>query len=785
MKAIKRILKGFLIFLALIVILIAGTLTWTIKNPNQAWKMIESRLLPKDMTITWKDFQFRAFPQEGWNWSPTLSILDLCIKKKDPWMSFCFNHVEVESWVSLKGLTNPQVEIYRFFVFSDYENFFRPSRKEKQTNNQELSIYQNVQSWREKLSGWTQYLHPHETFAQIQHFELRSYEQPPLHFSIDLRSAELLKALALDFNLKRAPAFEVRTHSLISLEKFMEESGPFAQIDGRFEVKSFRANFNNLELAWGAEQQILTQLQSELFLPQKITTNLKLDVSLSQKELLSEINAELHGLKKPLDKMKPIRGRISIPQENNRFWSDQNSKFQAEALIPLFFVSKKFRPRVEKACACKLPKELTAQVSGEGNLGNYFSDQDGFLLKGQAELQSLNNDLFTTHALLNGTVHRKDGELDIRPFIDAHLQVHRFQGVSELLKTQGIVIPTPLSVLTGRMQMDMKGPLERNAEIWKVPFSGKVNLGSERQTVNIGSEGRFDLSLDQKFLEAHITVLVQDLVLQLPPMEPVYGIPRVVKDPRFELQPPKPKKKRNEGFKFRYYVQVKTAQPRSIRLLSGLAEPSIPIALNVMIESGQPVKGEIRLADFDIEYLKRRSTVEKFEIELNDPKGAFPLNGRFRFDSNPYKIYIEVQGTLKEPHILLTSDPYLDRSDIISVLLYGRTNDRLVALDSKTVGSFDAALADRAIGLIGIWAFASTPIQSFSYNQLSQQYTAQLKVTDDTTLAVGTNWEQASSLELQKRLSEKWVISASLEPTDENTEEGTTRKLRLQWEDRF
>jgi hypothetical protein len=91
-------------------------------------------------------------------------------------------------------------------------------------------------------------------------------------------------------------------------------------------------------------------------------------------------------------------------------------------------------------------------------------------------------------------------------------------------------------------------------------------------------------------------------------------------------------------------------------------------------------------------------------------------------------------------------------------------------------------MADRAIGLIGLWAFASTPIQSFSYNQLSHQYSAQLKVSKDTTLAVGTNWEEATSLELQRRLSDHWIVSASLEP---NAEEQQTRKIRLQWEDRF
>jgi hypothetical protein len=174
--------------------------------------------------------------------------------------------------------------------------------------------------------------------------------------------------------------------------------------------------------------------------------------------------------------------------------------------------------------------------------------------------------------------------------------------------------------------------------------------------------------------------------------------------------------------------------------------------------------------------------VESFQTELNQPFGNFPAKGRFRINQALYKIYIDVLGTLTKPQVVLSSDPYLDRSDIISVLLYGRPNDQLVAADAKTVGSFDAAVADRAIGLLGLWALSSTPIQSFSYNQLSQQYSAQLKISDDTSLSVGTNWEQATSLEVQKRLSDRWMISAGVEPNEEDQQ---TRKLRLQWEDRF
>lgn len=229
-------------------------------------------------------------------------------------------------------------------------------------------------------------------------------------------------------------------------------------------------------------------------------------------------------------------------------------------------------------------------------------------------------------------------------------------------------------------------------------------------------------------------------------------------------------------------MHVRSSKEDSIQLLYPLAHPSIPLSLSLDYKSGSPVTGEINLSSFGIEYLRRRSQVERFKFSINHPAGVFPVDARMRVDQFPYKIYIDILGNLKSPQVVLSSDPYLDRSDIISVLIYGRPSDQLVSGDAKTVGSFDAAMADRAIGLVGLWALSSTPIQSFSYNQLSQQYSAQLKLSDDTSLSVGTNWEQAASLEVQKRLSDHWMIDASLEPTEE---EQQTRKLRLQWEDRF
>lgn len=782
MTVLKRILKIFLSLLLLCLIFIAGAVTYIVHNPQRAWQIVESRFLPQDLKITWAHLNFDLSPQATRKWTPSLSVRDLCLVKKDPNLEVCFNQLEIESRFSLERILSPEIVLQRVFAVSNYQNFLQLSEKNENEEKKGQSFYQSTQNWRSRLERWLGIIAIEQVKLRIEHFEIRQQGHSPLVLALESGGTQFMERISIDFGIQRSPAFKAQIQGEAYLRNFINMEREIAKLSCDILTAKLKMGLDDIGIAWNSRQEIISQGKIQAALPEKMTVETKIKSYLNKDSLLVQLRADLGGLKKPLDKLSPIQAEISIPQENDKLWADKSSSFSASATLPVFFVDRKLKPQVEKVCRCHLPKNILMEARGEGNLQTYFSDKDGFLLEAQAQVQSMNNDLFRTETKLQIGIARRSGEIELKPFIDSEIEVRRFQGLVALLKSQNIIVPTPFSVLDGRIQWHLKGPLNGNRANWQVPFKAMIKLASERQNLDITSQGYADLDFDAKIIEAHIGILIRQLVLQLPPMDPIYGVPKIAKDKRFELRPKQTTKKQGKGFAVRFFVQVKTEQPESIRLLSNLASPSVPIALNLNYQSGSPIQGQILLSNFDIEYLKRKSTVEKLQVDINDPKGTFPLDGRFRVDSNPYRIFIEVRGTLKAPQILLSSEPYLDRSDIISVLLYGRTNDRLVAVDSKTVGSFDAALADRAIGLLGIWAFASTPIQSFSYNQLNQQYTAQLKLADDTTLAVGTNWEEAASLELQKRLSEKWVISASLEPTED---EETARKLRLQWENRF
>ena len=70
-----------------------------------------------------------------------------------------------------------------------------------------------------------------------------------------------------------------------------------------------------------------------------------------------------------------------------------------------------------------------------------------------------------------------------------------------------------------------------------------------------------------------------------------------------------------------------------------------------------------------------------------------------------YTVYINLEGESQAPQITLSSDPELEQQDIISLLLFGRTSDRLTAsegsLSEQAQGAVASAVAGAAANAIG------------------------------------------------------------------------------------
>ena len=259
-------------------------------------------------------------------------------------------------------------------------------------------------------------------------------------------------------------------------------------------------------------------------------------------------------------------------------------------------------------------------------------------------------------------------------------------------------------------------------------------------------------------------------------------MPRVFPDPRIVIERPKPHPQKI--FTFDVGVKVRTESPGGIRLLSEFANPALPLSLQLSRRGPKQTGGYVRIEPFDIEVARRTMRVQKMLFDFSTfDRGVLPVDGTLRVEQTNYTVYIDVKGDVRSPNVELSSEPYLPREDIISVLLYDQTTDQLVSADATTAGSFDAALANRAIGLAGLWAFAGTPIRSFYYNPMTKVYTATVALGNDVSLAIGTNWEEATHFEMRKRLYQRWFLAAVWDPN--SSQEDDAAKLVLQWENRF
>ncbi len=131
---------------------------------------------------------------------------------------------------------------------------------------------------------------------------------------------------------------------------------------------------------------------------------------------------------------------------------------------------------------------------------------------------------------------------------------------------------------------------------------------------------------------------------------------------------------------------------------------------------------------------------KEFEIQPSEILFAGPLlnpylNIRAIHESDPYKIYININGQLDAPLINFSATPFLTQSDILSILLFNATTNDLIS------GSQDKSKT--AISMFGN-AFAKEIVQNFG-----------IKLDK---LVLSTTQEGKFGIEVGKKLSKKLTL---------------------------
>ncbi len=783
-----KLLIGIFLFFVLIFV---GLSFWFAYFPVETQELIQKTILPSDLRVQWSEFNLKGRKKSWTRWNIDLRIKQLRVEKTSPRLAIPVDDIQV---VFNFSFFDPAVRIgfAHLHIISKQKILIQLDAKSSSVG-EPGSLYQ-------KISPYLRYIDFVNRFAVFDNVEfhlkkivLSGLMPEPLIFEIGLNKRNNFgKTTALLANLRAdGPDLQLAVRASLAMQNY-PGNVPFLKVTGNTRFGKIRHRGTFYATYTKTHKLLFSYKGKVVFVSQggEFVLDPSISGELAESGLVVTLQTSVSGLPKPVSEVKQIAGKIELPFKADQNWSEQPGLFKLSGRIPLSFGDKLLPLQFEKVCQCRVPKNIAVTVDGQFWPQNIFS-KSAFkrpLADFALSTDPVRNQLLILEGSTSVKISRNGEQFEFEPRLNSRLKIGDFQKFRALLDLWRIAIPAPFDVLQGSIEVIAHEPILSTQSGEQTEVTIKTNLKSEHQQVVFASTVRFLLNPARSVLDVLMKVKIEDFIIELPPIDPMAGIPALMPDPRVEMQPPASSTAsemlNTQGFKLRFRWAAETLKDSSIRLMHRYADPYVPLSINVQRDPDGDVVGYAQTQTFYLQYLRRRILVERLRVLIDESAelSDFPVDGRLRVDQTQYAILAEIAGTLRSPIIKLSSEPELSRSDIISVLLFDRRQDQLVGGDAETAGHFEAAMADRAIGLLGLWAFASTPIRNFSYNAVTKMYAATVQISNTVTASLGTNWEEAAHFELRKRISRRWVLTASWVPGEIDTQMG---RLVLQWEKRF
>lgn len=761
-----------------VVLVTGGFVYWAATHPGSAWKtFVQPRFFSKDTRLSTQSATFKVTKVSWGQYRIEWVINGLQVDRAKPLMRVNANLKVSGALKIMSPNTEFHIEGAEFIADSTPVMYEIVSG-----NSRPKSPFQIASEIREMLELGNNWVRLDKLNVSVKELQISSAGGSADKWQITAIKPGKVDPLAAEFSITgKRTAFDAAINSSVRLDQ-LPSGAVFLRSSLNLTAKEWNAK-TSFDLA-ATEAQILSNIKGTASYG-AIQGALDTQFALSRAQMSLKGKSDIENIPGPVPEIKNMDWHFELPLADNQWFGAQPGKVAATGPVALQFVRKEYRDQLEAGCKCKFPDKVNASVEGSLWPGHILTRSEIELPVANVKVnfESISNSMMTLKVGGQFTmINDRHGKLQYWPVVETTAKFLNFQSLKGVLEMNKIVVPAPFDILTGTIDLTSKATISPNDKgIIAIPVEAKVALSSPSQKVNVGVNLSVSVTPNRKNVDVYANFSVEDLVLELPPVDPIHGIPKIAKDARLLTQPPAAAV---DEYKVQFIYDVRTSKPGAIRLLSKLAKPAIPISVDVDRSKAGDTRGIIKGEPFELNYLHRTLFVDGLRIILDDRETAdFAVDGRLRMEQSQYKVNIIVSGTIRSPLIKLTSEPELSRSEIISVILYDRTSDQLVAADRETVGTFDNAVADRAIGLLGLWVFASTPIRSFHYNPATKTYTASVNLSEGTTASLGTDWEEAAQVEVRKRVTKQWVLTASWKPgTDEKAQSG---KLVLQWEKRF
>ena len=427
------------------------------------------------------------------------------------------------------------------------------------------------------------------------------------------------------------------------------------------------------------------------------------------------------------------------------------------------------------------PSEIHPQLPDRLNFALQAEATDKDILEYSINLKPIENKLLTLEAAHKGRLNFQK-ELSYKLLdLNTQLVIKKFADLARAMEKQyDFTLPAPFSQIDGTLKAQSHIETLKDVRGNRLPLKVSSNLKGKNTELRLSADGAVTFyDSEKKNTQVKGEVIIEDVVFTLPKLDPLYGIPKFTSDARIqkEISPRRVEDEVSDSG-IDLDLKIKTRSSSGIKLYYYLVDPYLPVSLDIHLVDGSSPAGEISLGEFKISYLEKSLRVTDFTIRLEPEVENSEIKLSAEAVRGAYEVGLSIFGSFESPQIQLSSQPELSRQEILALLLYNRAPQTLTSKEQTNAAEVDAAISDHAIGLLGMWAFASAPIDTVTYDPEQEVYTAQVSLPSGTTLNVGSDWENVTGVELAKKIGMNWFLVSRYRTNTDGEEEG---RMMLEW----
>ncbi|MBF0313602.1 MAG: translocation/assembly module TamB domain-containing protein [Oligoflexia bacterium] len=794
---IKRIIKRIGISLVGITFLLAFVTVMIFYFPQiigvkPVSTQLAKALIPKGYQAHFDDFKLELSTPSFFKKRMVLKLQNFCFFQEKGVFELCFNKVylplEIKFYsMQIDALTVGDAELL------EGKLIYKLAQKQESAQEQEEgpeSLVKTIQQFKSLLDK-SIVKSLKITFNKIELLELEKGKSYGGQLSLDMKMPKDRLELLLTGEQLYGPPLEGKKNKL-ELKIYSASLGESKRFPVVVNIKS------NIVLAQGQKVDLL--LQSSPLKASIVPLELKVKVSMVSKEqtLQSEGSVSIEQSK--------LKGVIKV-EASKRAWINPRQKYQLslrECTFSYrydqlqFIISSNGEIRFDCKMLAKIPTfteekialpTIETQVSLQMSVRDH--DDSNKFLNGQLQFRIIPfaNRLMKGNGSgqfkFKGTLSELRQGQEIQGKMNLAMKIQEFQMLQTILREQKLLIPAPLHVLRGPLELELQGNIPYQNLLGDISFMVRSDLFSERQALKAMFLGHMLLRKqgDDFSPEINGSLYLGDIRLVLPDVLPNKSL-RLFPDQRiFYSQQAATKAAKADPSRLKTDLHISTVHQNAIKLTTTYSKQSIPISIKMHLKDNQVQAGEIQVQPFALNLFRKNAQLSFFKVTMRPEVSQSPVSGEVLIRYTDYLIMIKFVGTIDRPQILLESNPPLEQNQIMAVLLFSKPIEELTEEEGTSVMSVKAAAANGAITLASLYILSSTPIESVGYNPETGQISAKIKLGSKTSLSLGAEPGSLETIGIRRELGSNFILSSEVRKEPEEAKSNIW--TFLEWHKRY